>query len=859
MAMSLLAGRYELRARIGVGGYGEVWRGVDTVLARPVAIKLLQAEHTVQPEAMARFRAEARHAGALSHPCIAHVYDYCEPDPPDPPFLVMELVDGLSLAELLTRGPLDVPRAMDVIGQAAAGLHAAHQARLVHRDIKPGNLLISRGGPVKITDFGIAQPQVPASSGPVTMTGMVLGTAGYMAPERVEGNQATVASDLYALGVVAHECLAGLLPRGGAGGAANGATGDEPVMAPRSQPLPPLPASIPPDVAALVSRLTARDPARRPASAGEVARQAAALRDRYRDAAGPGGGARSARDAAPDDTAWDHVARDGATRNGAAWAGAAGNGAARNGAVRDGTVRDGTVRDGAAWDGSARDATALDGIVAPAERGRAGAVPPTGPDPRPGGPGWRGRLSRLQPQCAGHRGRRGDRARPAGLRRDRGHPPAPGHGQRGRLGQPRPGRPDDRPAGALPGRAAVRHGIQPAAARRVQGPGRLPGQQPAAGAGAPGPAQRPGTGGQHRPRGRGAGARHLRQPEPPDRAAAAPAARQQRHHQADAVAQSEHVPGQEPVDQPVHESVDQPVHESVHVPVDDSEHLAAGEPGHLTPAAPAAGRASAPGAPGRPQPAGMQFCLLGPLLVRRGAAVLPIPAAKHRVLLAALLLQAGRPAGPDELTEVLWGPAPPVTARVSLQNYVMRLRRILAGDGPPRIVTQPGGYLITVGPGELDISRFEAALAAGRAAARAGAWGEAAAVLAGGLALWRGEPLSAVPSEVLLAREVPRLAELRLQALEARIDAELHLGRAAEVIVELRGLVAAQPLRERLHARLMTALARDGQRPARWPPTRPSAACWPMSSAPSPARSCSGCSSRSWAACRWPGRPRPHG
>jgi len=209
--------------------------------------------------------------------------------------------------------------------------------------------------------------------------------------------------------------------------------------------------------------------------------------------------------------------------------------------------------------------------------------------------------------------------------------------------------------------------------------------------------------------------------------------------------------------------------------------------------------------------AGMQFCLLGPLLVRRGDAVVPIPAAKHRVLLAALLLEAGRPVGLDELTEVLWGPAPPVTARVSLQNYVMRLRRILADDGPPRIVTQPGGYLINVEPGELDISRFESALAAGRAAARAAAWEDAAAVLADGLALWRGDPLAAVPSEVLLAREVPRLAELRLQAVEARIDAELHLGRPAEVIVELRGLVAAEPLRERLHALLMTALVRDGQ------------------------------------------------
>jgi eukaryotic-like serine/threonine-protein kinase len=359
MAMSLLAGRYELRARIGVGGYGEVWRGIDSVLARPVAIKLLQAEHTVQPEAMMRFRAEARHAGALSHPCIAHVYDYCEPPAPDPPFLVMELVDGLSLAELLTRGPLEVARAMDVIGQAAAGLHAAHQAGLVHRDIKPGNLLISRSGPVKITDFGIAQAQVPASSGPVTMTGMVLGTAGYMAPERVEGNQATVASDLYALGVVAHECLAGLVPRGAAAARTDGATPSEPELAPlapRTRPLPPLPATVPPDVAALVHRLTARDPARRPGNAGEVARQAAVLRDRYRDAPPrPDGAGGPAGEAGLDDTAWDN-----------------------------------------AVPAADPDRTALDSAAraegAPTERGRAAEAAPTGPDPRPArrlaGQGW---------------------------------------------------------------------------------------------------------------------------------------------------------------------------------------------------------------------------------------------------------------------------------------------------------------------------------------------------------------------------------------------------------------------------------------------------------------------------------------
>jgi DNA-binding SARP family transcriptional activator len=206
-----------------------------------------------------------------------------------------------------------------------------------------------------------------------------------------------------------------------------------------------------------------------------------------------------------------------------------------------------------------------------------------------------------------------------------------------------------------------------------------------------------------------------------------------------------------------------------------------------------------------------EYGLLGPLAVRRGGAQIPVPPGQQRVLLAALLLQAGRPARVDELGALLWAEAQPASVRLSLQHCVMRLRRSLGADGAQIIVTEPGGYRIRVGPGELDISRFEAALAAGREAARAGSWPEAAAELAAGLALWRGEPLSGVESDDLTARELPRLAELRLQALEARIDADLHLGRHSDVIVELRQLTAAQPLRERLHGLLMLALYRDGQ------------------------------------------------
>jgi DNA-binding SARP family transcriptional activator len=211
-------------------------------------------------------------------------------------------------------------------------------------------------------------------------------------------------------------------------------------------------------------------------------------------------------------------------------------------------------------------------------------------------------------------------------------------------------------------------------------------------------------------------------------------------------------------------------------------------------------------------PGDTEYCLLGPLTVRRGGALVTIPAGRQRTVLAALLLSAGRLVRLDELTEAAWGSAPPPSARVSLQNCVARLRKVLGNEIAGPIVTLPGGYLIVVGPDELDVRRFEAALTAGLAAVRAEIWADAARLLREGLGLWRGEPLADIASELLAMREVPRLSELRLQATEARIDADLHLGRHAEVIAELRQLTAAEPLRERLHALLMTALYRAGQR-----------------------------------------------
>ncbi len=205
-----------------------------------------------------------------------------------------------------------------------------------------------------------------------------------------------------------------------------------------------------------------------------------------------------------------------------------------------------------------------------------------------------------------------------------------------------------------------------------------------------------------------------------------------------------------------------------------------------------------------------EFLLLGPLAVRAEGVPVPIHGAKHRAVLAALLLRANEVVTVDDLAEVLWGEDLPSSARTVVQNYVMRLRRALGAAGS-RITTQPRGYLIRVEPGELDLDRFEDLLRQARAAARQARWPDAAGQGAAALALWRGEPLVDVGSDLLAARQGSRLAELRLQALETRFDAELQLGQHREVISELRQLAAGHPLRERLHLLLMLALYRDGR------------------------------------------------
>ena len=263
----MLRGRYRLDVLIATGGMGEVWRSIDLAIERRVAVKVLRPEHADDEEGLARFRAEAHHAGSLSHPNIAQVFDYAEPVGGEPGYLVMELVEGLSLTRILDDGPLPPEDVMDIVAQSARGLAAAHRTGLVHRDIKPGNLLLRSDGLVKITDFGIAHADGETT---VTQPGMLIGTPAYLAPERVAGAPATPAGDLYALGVVAHQCLTGHVPFAGEALAV--------ALAHLDRGLPPLPPSVPPPVAALVADLTRKDPAARPPSAWDVALQAEHLR-----------------------------------------------------------------------------------------------------------------------------------------------------------------------------------------------------------------------------------------------------------------------------------------------------------------------------------------------------------------------------------------------------------------------------------------------------------------------------------------------------------------------------------------------------------------------------------------------------
>jgi DNA-binding SARP family transcriptional activator len=207
----------------------------------------------------------------------------------------------------------------------------------------------------------------------------------------------------------------------------------------------------------------------------------------------------------------------------------------------------------------------------------------------------------------------------------------------------------------------------------------------------------------------------------------------------------------------------------------------------------------------------MRFGILGPVLVDDGAVAVAVPAARQRVLLAALLVHAGQAVSADALAEVVWDGSPPPAAAGTLRTHVMRLRRVLGPRAGKRLVTRYPGYLVEADEDEIDLLRFSRMCRDGSAAVIAGSWQQASQILAEALGLWRGPALADVPSQLLQRNEVPRLDQLRLQAQEWRIDADLHLGRHAELVPELQSLAAEYPLRERVHACLLLALYRSGR------------------------------------------------
>jgi serine/threonine-protein kinase len=238
---------------------GQVWRAQDLALQRPVAVKVLRSEYTGDPTFLARFRAEAQNAASLSHPNVAAVFDYGEETAQDGTgetlaYLVMELITGEPLSALLAReGALDTATTLSILRQTAFALGEAHRAGMVHRDVKPGNILVCPDGHVKITDFGIAWS---ARSVALTRTGQVIGTPQYLSPEQAEGRLATPASDVYGLGLIGYECLSGH----------PAFDGDNPVtiaLKQVRQDPEPLPDRLPTGVRTLIGRAVAKDPSAR--------------------------------------------------------------------------------------------------------------------------------------------------------------------------------------------------------------------------------------------------------------------------------------------------------------------------------------------------------------------------------------------------------------------------------------------------------------------------------------------------------------------------------------------------------------------------------------------------------------------
>lgn len=273
----VLGDRYRLLERLAIGGMGEVWRASDAASGRQVAVKLLRLEFGSDLRARDRFESEARFAAELRHPGIARAFDFGEQD--GRTFLVMELVAGEPLDGILTRdGGLPLEAVLDLMVQVGRALTVAHEAGIVHRDVKPANLMVSPDGTVKITDFGIARRLAAASQ---TQTGMVMGTAHYISPEQAQGKELSPAADLYSLGVVAYECLTGAPPF-------DGPTPVEVALKHVRDAPAELPARVSPAARELVMEMLAKEPLDRPVNAGTVAARALAIRTSLR--AGRSGG-----------------------------------------------------------------------------------------------------------------------------------------------------------------------------------------------------------------------------------------------------------------------------------------------------------------------------------------------------------------------------------------------------------------------------------------------------------------------------------------------------------------------------------------------------------------------------------------
>jgi hypothetical protein len=272
----VLGDRYRLRTRIATGGMGAVWEAEDTVLRRRVAVKVLSDALGNDNAFVERFRREAQAAAGLSHPHVAGVFDYGEDD--GTPFIVMELIEGENLAERMAQSPrLPPAEAARIAAEVAEALDAAHTAGVVHRDVKPGNIMLDRKGSVRVLDFGIAAASWAA---PITVTGTTLGTASYLSPEQASGEKATPASDIYALGCVLYEMLTGALPFTADSPVALAAAHAREIPVPVSERAPEVPAAL----ADACQQALAKDPAARPASAAAFAEM---LRASARDVGAP--------------------------------------------------------------------------------------------------------------------------------------------------------------------------------------------------------------------------------------------------------------------------------------------------------------------------------------------------------------------------------------------------------------------------------------------------------------------------------------------------------------------------------------------------------------------------------------------